>query len=190
MGQADRLEVTNLLQQASAGSREASDLLLAALYSELRKLAKARMAREKPELTLNPTGLVHEAYIRLIGDPGASWENRRHFFMAAAETMRRILVERARKYARIRHGGRLRRTDLDELVAVPTTDVEEFLDLDRALTRLEEFDEKLSAVVKLRYFSGLSIEETAETLGLSVRSVNRFWKSAKIWLKRELSEGA
>ncbi len=179
--------VTRLLAEANAGSAEAADELLPLVYDELRRLARLKLARERPGQTLPPTALVHEAYLRLVGDPEARFSGRGHFFAAAAEAMRRILVERARRRARQRHGGEWARTTLSEDSAVVPPRPEELLALDDALTRLEGQDRDMGAVVKLRYFAGLTVPETAEALGLSPRSVNRLWSGARAWLYREMT---
>ncbi len=179
-------EVTRLLREAAGGSREAADLLLPRVYAELRRLAGSKMSREKPGQTLQPTALVHEAYLRLVKDDDARWQNRAHFFAAAAEAMRRILIERARRYARLKHGGEQRRVPLDEGLPDATTDPEELLNLDRCLSRLEQRDAQMGQVVKLRYFAGLTIEETAGVLAVSPRQVNRAWTAARAWLRREM----
>lgn len=182
-------EITELLLSANAGNKQASEELLPLVYAELRKLAHARMAREKPGQTLQATGLVHEAYLRLVGNADVAWDGRGHFFAAAAESMRRILIERARRKSREKHGGALRRTTMRTDVASFDDNDEELLDLDRALTDLESRDEQMADIVKLRYFAGLSIDETAAALDLSARTVNRGWVAARAWLKNELSNG-
>ena len=179
-------EVTRLLERVGKGERAASEELLPLLYDELRKLARSRLARERPGVTLQPTALVHEAYLRLVGDAGATWEHRGHFFAAAAEAMRRILIERARRAARVRHGGELRRATLPEDLESGAPAAEDLLAVDEALARLERKDERMAQVVKLRYFADLSVEETAEATGLSVRTVTRLWTAARAWLAREL----
>ena len=158
------------------------------VYDELRRLARQRMARERPGQTLQPTALVHEAYMRLGGDDTPRWENRGHFFAAAAESMRRILVERARRYSRDKHGAGQRRITLDEGAAEWEERAPEVLAVDQVLERLEERDPAMARVVKLRYFVGLTVPETAEALDLSPRSVNRLWTAARAWLFRELGE--
>lgn len=182
-------QITLLLQQAELGSKLA-DELLPLIYAELRTLARARIARERPGQTLQATALVHEAYLRLLGDD-VSWDSRGHFFAAAAEAMRRILIEQARRKARIRHGGDQRRTGTPpEEIGIDGYDADDMLDLDEALTRLEALDETMASVVKLRYFAGLKVEETANALNLSPRAVNRHWTAARAWLTNELSAGA
>jgi RNA polymerase sigma factor (TIGR02999 family) len=181
--------VTRLLQQIDGGDPRASEELLPLVYQELRRLARARMARERPGLTLTPTALVHEAYLRLVGDQDLGWENRGHFFAAAAEAMRRILIERARHYARRRHGGGQQRISLAEghlpVEAVP----EEVLALDESIQRLGERDEEMAAVVRLRFFAGLTVPETAAALGVSPSTVDRQWTAARAWLQREMTRG-
>ena len=165
-----------------------TDELIQLVYAELRALARAWIAREPPGHTLPPTALVHEAYLRLVNDPGLQWENRRHFFGAAAEAMRRILIERARRVSRRKRGGGQTRVTLEE-EATPAAapDADQVLAVDEALQGLESLDAGMAQVVKLRYFGGLTVEETARALNLSPRSVNRNWTAARAWLKRELS---
>jgi RNA polymerase sigma factor (TIGR02999 family) len=184
-------DLTGILQAIEQGEPHAAEQLLPLVYDELRQLAAARLAREKPGQTLQPTALVHEAYLRLVGtDPKQPWESRGHFFAAAAEAMRRILVEQARRKGRIRHGGGLRRADLpDEEVAAPSAD-EQVLLLDEALTRLAAARPQAAELVKLRFFSGLTIEETASWLGLSPRTARRLWVFARAWLRREMEQSA
>ena len=179
--------MTDLLDRVRAGEARAAEDLLPIVYGELRKLARARLARERPGQTLQATALVHEAYLRLVGDADASWENRGHFFAAAAEAMRRILIERARRYAAEKHGGGQNRVTLSEDVASTIGSAEELLALDLALTRLERRDAQMASVVKLRYFAGLEIDETAHALGTSSRTVNRLWTAARAWLMQELT---
>jgi RNA polymerase sigma factor (TIGR02999 family) len=181
-------EVTRILATIEQGNPNAAERLFPLVYDELRKLAGRRLAHEKPGQTLQATALVHEAYLRLVGneDP-ADWSSRGHFFAAAAEAMRRILVENARRKRRLRHGGGRRRIDLDGLDAgdEPSDDL---LALDEALDRLATEEPVVAAVVMLRYFAGLTIEETAAALGISVRTANRHWAFAKAWLYRQLNE--
>lgn len=178
--------VTQLLARVSDGDPSATEALFPLVYEELRRLARSRMARERPGQTLTPTALVHETYLRLVGEDELPWQNRRHFFGAAGEAMRRILVERARAKGREKRGGAWRRTTLDHEVAragaadEPRTP--DILALDEALRRLEEIDAEMSTVVKLRYFAGLTIAETAKALETSVATVNRQWAAAKAWL--------
>jgi RNA polymerase sigma factor (TIGR02999 family) len=182
--------VTRLLRRIEAGDRQATEELLPVVYQELRKLARSRMARERPGQTLTPTALVHEAYLRLVKDETLGWDNRGHFFAAAAEAMRRILIERARRYASRRHGGGQERVTLGDAASPESIPPEELLALDEALTRLEAKDRAMADVVKLRFFSGLTVPETAAALGLSVATVNRHWAAARAWLQREITRRA
>jgi RNA polymerase sigma factor (TIGR02999 family) len=187
MAASDTGHVTRLLRQIEQGDRQAAEELLPLVYHELRRLARSRMARERPGQTLTPTALVHEAYLRLVKDESLGWDNRGHFFAAAAEAMRRILIERARRYAARKHGGGQERVTLDETASPMSAPLEDLLALDAALTRLEAKDKAMADVVKLRYFSGLTVPETASALGLSVATVNRHWAAARAWLQREMS---
>ncbi len=180
--------VTQLLEQITGGDKLASDELLPLVYNELRSLARSRMAKEQPGQTLQATALVHEAYIRLIGEHEVGWDSRGHFFAAASEAMRRILIDRARKKARLKHGGLQLRVTLDDMLAGKEPQDAELLALDEALSRLEAHDETMAQVVKMRFFVGFSIEETASALGVSQRSVNRLWTAARVWLLDDLLE--
>ncbi len=183
-----RHEVTRVFADLAAGDRAASARLLPLVYDELRELAKQRLANEPPGLTLQATALVHEAWLRLVGDGNATWETRGHFFGAAAEAMRRILVERARRYRAAKHGGGRRRESLDDSRIPAARDPDDrLLALDEALSSLEQQDRLRSDVVKLRYFAGLTIEQTAGALGISTASVERYWTFAKAWLRSEMS---
>jgi len=177
-------EVTRLLEAAAAGEPHAADQLLPLVYGELRSLAAARMAAERPGQTLDATALVHEAYLRLVGDVAQpqDWNGRGHFFAAAAEAMRRILVETARRKGRARHGGDRRRVDLDQLSVAGEGPAEDLLALDDALNRLEAEEPAVAAVVKLRYFAGLTADQAAEVLKISKRTADRHWAYAKAWL--------
>jgi RNA polymerase sigma factor (TIGR02999 family) len=177
-------EVTRLLNAAGNGDEQAGTKLLPLVYSELRRLAAAKMAREQPGLTLQPTALVHEAWLRL-GD--GAFENRAHFFGAAAEAMRRILVERARRKRREKRGGGAEHLDVDEIeIAAPSANDDELLAVHEALDRLAVHDPRKAELVKLRYFAGLSFEETADVLGISVPTANRDWAYARAWLHQEI----
>lgn len=183
--------VTDTLRRVRAGDRRAAADLLPLVYDELRKLARSRLARETPGQTLQPTALVHEAYLRLVGDEDSGWDNKGHFFAAAAEAMRRILIERARRYAALRHGaGELQVTLHDDISVAVEQDADQLLAVDQALSRLEALDEQMATVVKLRYFAGLDVDETAQALGISTRSVNRQWTAARAWLARALGAGS
>lgn len=179
-------DVTALIDAAARGDVGASDQLLPLVYDELRNLAHARMRRERPGQTLQATALVHEAYLRLVGD-NVEWANRRHFFAAAAETMRRIMIERARYYAAAKHGGELRRTDFENLELPGSADVSQLVEWDELLDQLAEKDEPMANVVKLRFFAGFSVAETAAALDLSPRTVNRHWTGAQAWLRLQLT---
>jgi RNA polymerase sigma factor (TIGR02999 family) len=185
-------EVTRILSAVEQGEPQAAEQLLPLVYDELRRLAAQRLAQEKPGQTLQPTALVHEAYLRLVDtDLVRRWDSRGHFFAAAAEAMRRILVERARRRRRIRHGGGLRRLDLSETeVAVGPTDDEQILRLDGALYRLAAVRPQAAELVKLRFFSGLSAEEAAPMVGLSSRTARRLWAFARAWLRRDMERSA
>jgi RNA polymerase sigma factor (TIGR02999 family) len=175
-------DVTRLLDAAAAGDPQAAGAILPLVYDELRKLAAARMARETPGNTLDATGLVHEAYMRLIGDQ--KFDHRGHFFAAAAEAMRRILVEAARKRGRLKRGGGQGRVELEGLAGAEAGG--DLVDLDDALNKLESEQPEVAAVVKLRYFAGLTTEQAAEALGISLRTANRHWSYAKAWLFQQL----
>ena len=178
-------EVTRLLDAIGQGDAQASDELLPLVYDELRSLARRRLAVEKPGQTLQPTALVHEAYLRLVGPGGApGWNGRGHFFAAAAEAMRRILVENARRNGRIRHGGQLRRVELTEFPA--GTDDGTLLALDEALTQLEAEDPVAARVVAMHHFAGLSYDEIARVLDLTVYRVRQKWAYARAWLREAL----
>jgi RNA polymerase sigma factor (TIGR02999 family) len=182
-------EVTQVLRAAQSGDTAAAARLLPLVYAELRNLAHARMARLPPNQTLQPTALVHEAYLRLVGKAGLRLEGRRQFFFAAARAMRDILVEHARAKAGPRRGGR-RQVKLDEAIAVIEPPSQEVLALHEALNELEQEDPLKAQIVNLRYFAGMNIKETAEVLGLSERTVHRHWRFIKAWLKSRLGEGS
>ncbi len=179
--------VTELLARVQAGEAHAVDELLPLVYAELRRLARGRLKRERSGTGHQPTSLVHEAYLRLVGSRQDQWEGRAHFFAAAAEAMRRILIERARHRAAEKYGGGRRRVSLDESALSDEPHSVELMALDQALERLEKRDPEMGNVVKLRYFAGLTIPETGDALNLSPRTVNRQWTAAKAWLRREMS---
>jgi RNA polymerase sigma factor (TIGR02999 family) len=185
-------DVTRLLDAAAAGDRRAAADLLPLVYGELRRLAAARMAAESPNHTLDATALVHEAYLRLVGPADDDrWDSRGHFFAAAAEAMRRVLVEAARRKQADRHGGGRARVALEAVdgVAGPGEPHDRLVSLDSALTRLGREEPQVAAVVNLRYFAGLTVEQAAAALRVSVRTANRHWAYAKAWLYRELGQG-
>lgn len=180
--------ITCVLQAVAAGDPAAAEALLPLVYEKLRKLARSRMAREGAGQTLQPTALVHEAYIRVVGDTDPGWNSRRHFFAAAAEAMRRILVEQARRKARLKRGGIRERVDLEEVeltIEPPSLDV---LRVDEVLENLEAADPRKRELVNLRFFARLSNEETAAALGISVWAVERKWRFIRAWLQQELKE--
>jgi RNA polymerase sigma factor (TIGR02999 family) len=182
-------DVTHLLDAAAAGDRQAAGDLLPLVYDELRKLAAVRMAAEPSEQTLQPTALVHEAYLRLIGPADENrWENRGHFFAAAAEAMRRILVEAARRKKRQKHGGDHTRVELDGIPASDQDLRHDLVALDAALTRLAMDDPQAARLVELRHFAGLTVTESAQALGISPRTGDRLWAFARAWLHRKLTE--
>jgi RNA polymerase sigma factor (TIGR02999 family) len=182
-------DVTSILNGIDQGDARAAERLLPLVYDELRRLAAQRLAQEKPGQTLEPTALVHEAYLRLVGQSEERhWNGRNHFFAAAAEAMRRILVENARRKQRPKHGGRLRRIDADlNLVAAPAPLVD-LLALDEALTRLAQEAPARAELVKLRFFAGLTVSQAAEVLGISLATAERYWTYARTWLYAELSD--
>ncbi len=175
-------------QDTNADGPDTAGQLLPLVYAELRELARRKMLNEPVGHTLQTTDLVHEAYVRLAASD-VKWDNRRHFFGAAAEAMRRILIERARKYARPKHGGGRQRVDLDRAEIEAPGVGDDVLAIDDALKRLEQHDPDRSAVVSLRYFAGLTIEQTAEVLGISPATVSDHWTYARAWLYREISGG-
>ena len=181
-------EVTHILSAIEQGDPSAAEQLLPLVYEELRKLAADRLAHEKPGQTLQATALVHEAYLRLVETEKVQhWNSRGHFFAAAAEAMRRILVDQARRKRRPKHGGDRQRIELDEAAA--TVDPrEDLLALDDALTRLAAQEPAKAELVKLRHFAGLSLEESAAVLGVSLATAKRYWATARAWLFAELSE--
>jgi RNA polymerase sigma factor (TIGR02999 family) len=181
-------EVTKLLEAAERGDRQAAAELLPLVYDELRRLAAARLARESPGQSLNATALVHEAYLRLIGDQ--KFDGRGHFFAAAAEAIRRILVEQARRRQAAKRGGQGQRADLDpDRLAAPAPD-DELLALHEALDRLAEHHPEKAELIKLRYFAGLTADQAAEALGISPSTADRHWNYARAWLRRAMSRGS
>ncbi len=180
-------DVTRILLAIEQGEPHAADQLLPLVYDELRRLAAAKMAREKPGQTLQPTALVHEAYLRLVdGEQAQHWNSRGHFFAAAAEAMRRILIERARTKAREKHGGDWKRVDFEELDVTTSVSPDQLVALDDALARLTSLDQIAGELVKLRYFAGLALDEAAAALGVSTATAYRHWAYARAWLCSEL----
>jgi RNA polymerase sigma factor (TIGR02999 family) len=179
-------DVTHILRAIESGEPKAADELLPLVYDELRKLAAHRMSHEPPGNTLQPTALVHEAWLRLVASDQQTWQNRGHFFGAAAEAMRRILIESARRKRALRHGGNQQRLDIDKLeIAAPTPD-EELLAISDALEKFSTLDEDKAKLVKLRYFAGLTIEEAAPILGISRATAKRWWTYARAWLYQQV----
>ncbi len=182
-------EITQLLVAWSNGDEQALTSLMPMVYEELRRLASRHLGRERAGHTLQTTALVHEAYLRLIDQKEVQWQNRAHFFAIAAQMMRRILVDYARARRFDKRGGGARQVSLDEALMVSDERAADVVALDEALRSLAEFDERKSKMVELRFFGGLSIEETAEVLGVSPGTVMRDWTLAKAWLQREISKG-
>jgi RNA polymerase sigma factor (TIGR02999 family) len=183
----DMNEVTRILQQIERGDPHAAHELLPLVYDELRKLAALRMVQERPGQTLQATALVHEAYLRLVGTEGPGWNSRGHFFAAAAEAMRRILIERARRIRAARRGGGQNRVDLEPAELAAPERSEDLLALDEALEQLAIKDARKAELVKLRYFAGLTMEQAAEALGISTATAHRDWNYARAWLHRSIT---
>lgn len=180
-------EFTLVLQKIDRGEPSAAERLLPLVYDELRRLAAAKMAHEAPDLTLQPTALVHEAWLRLGGEAQPLWENRGHFFAAAAEAMRRILIDHARKRRAQRHGGGQKRVHVEDFALVPEVDHDDLLlAIDEALAKLAARDPQKAELVKLRYFAGLNHAETAQSLGISEITAKRWWAYSRAWLYDEL----
>src|SRR5438270_5317613 len=183
-------EVTQILHAIAEGHPDAASQLLPLVYDELRQLAAQKLARETPGQTLQPTALVHEAYLRLVGeDEEQHWDSRGHFFAAAAEAMRRILVEIARHKASLKRGGDRDRVDVAESLLAAPEPREDLVALDAALTKLAQTDQQAAELVQLRYFAGLPLREIAEILGISPRTADRLWAFAKAWLHEEIVGG-
>jgi RNA polymerase sigma factor (TIGR02999 family) len=182
-------DVTRILNAIEGGDTRAVDKLFPAVYDELRQLAAQRMSRETPGQTLQATALVHEAYLRLVSAEGQNWRSRTHFFAAAAEAMRRILIENARRKHSLKRGARQRKAKLNESTPAFGLPSEEILALDEALTRLAEHEPAVAELVKLRFFAGLTLGQAAELLGMSRRTATRHWTFARTWLYRQVAEG-
>lgn len=180
-------DVTLILNALERGDEEAIDRLLPAVYQELRQLADHKLSRERPDHTLQATALVHEAYLRLAGSQGQSWRSRTYFFGAAAEAMRRILIESARRKQRLKHGGARIRVELMDGEIASGGCSEDLISLDEALTELAENDPKKAELVKLRYFAGLTIEQAAQLLNISTATAKRQWTYARAWLYGKIS---
>lgn len=181
-------DVTRILNAMEQGDAKEADNLLPLVYEELRRLAAHKMSREAPGQTLQATALVHEAYIRLVGSQTRNWKGRTHFFTAAAEAMRRILIERARRRKRLKRGGDHHRVDLEQAALAFEASPDSLIALDEALKKLAETDGLKAHLVKLRYFAGLTLKQAAETLDLSERTAKRHWTYARAWLYRQITE--
>jgi len=178
--------ITNFLDQLSSGDDQSADRLLDIVYAELRMLAMAKLAKEAPGHTLQPTALVHEAWMRLVGDERRDWKSRRYFFGACAEAMRRILVESARKKGRLKHGGDREQVELEDLAQEEPLSTVDLLALDEALAKLAAEDEAKAELVKLRFFAGLTLDQVALTLGISPATADRHWAYARAFLYHEI----
>ena len=178
-------QVTRVLERVRGGELSAASELLPLVYDELRRLAAAKMAHERPDQTLQPTALVHEAWLRLVGNEEQKWNGRAHFFGAAAEAMRRILIENARRKAAARHGGGQARLDINQIDIATTAPDDELLAVSDALEKFAVHDSQMAELVKLRYFVGLTTEHAAEVLGISVRTGERWWSYSRAWLYQE-----
>jgi RNA polymerase sigma factor (TIGR02999 family) len=183
-------DVTQILQEVSGGDKDAPARLMPLVYDELRRLADYYLRQERPDHTLQPTALVHEAYLKLVDQTRVDWQNRAHFFGVAAQLMRRILVDHARRHRASKRGGLQQKMALDEAVDYSQPRDVDLLALDEALNALAQLDERQSRIVELRFFGGLTIEETAEALGVSPATVKVDWSMAKAWLRREIGRGS
>lgn len=179
-------DVTQLLHAMDRGNSDAAEELLPLVYEELRRLAAIRMAKEKPGQTLQATALVHEAWLKLVGDDPAPWSGRNHFFKAASEAMRRILISNARRKKREKHGGKLERVPLDQVEVASDADPDTLLMVAEALDKLEQQDPVKAELVKMRFMAGFSNAEAAEALGLSIPTVKRYWAFARAWMFEEI----
>jgi len=182
-------EVTQLLAAWGKGDRSALDKLLPLVHTELRRIAQRQMSQERPGHTLQATALVNEAYLKLAGQQGFDWQNRAHFFAVCAQVMRHILIDHARAHARDKRGGGAVKVSLNDALVVAEDQASHFIALDEALRRLESLDPQKGKIVELRYFGGLSVEEAAEVMNISPRTVRREWQRAKAWLYRMMTEG-
>ena len=187
MSDTDQQRITAILQDPQVGN-DLPEQLLPLVYNELRRLARAKMAQAPPGQTLQPTALVHEAYMKLFGNVEVRWESRGHFFGAAANAMRQILVNRAKRKQTEKHGGKLQRTDFNEDLLAVEPPAEKLLAIDESLQNLEKMDARLGKVVMLRYFAGLTISDIAKALDMSATTVKRDWEFARTWLQREMSK--
>ena len=190
MAQTIPADVTQLLAQWSGGGREALDELIPLVYDELRRMAHGQMAREREGHTMQATALVNEVYLKLKRERGSTWENRAQFFAVAAQMMRRILVDYARQHASAKRGGGAQQVALDDAMLVSKDNASETLAIDEALQKLEQLDKRKSQVAVMRFFAGLTVEETAEALAVSIETVARDWRFARAWLRNELGAAA
>lgn len=190
MTQSSSSDVTLLLKRLSDGDQDALAQLVPLIYDELHRLAGFHLQRERLNHTLQTTGLVHEAYLRLVDQKEVQWKNRGHFFAVAAQAMRRVLVDYARRHRALKRGSSLTKISLDEAIAISNEDVHHVLLLDELLTRLSSIDPEDSRIVELRFFGGLTVEETAEAMRISPATVKREWSVARAWLLRELSRSS
>ena len=188
MTQPSSSDVTLLLKRLSEGDQDALTQLIPLIYDELHRLAAFHLQRERVDHTVQTTALVHETYLRLVGQKEAHWKNRGHFFAVAAQVMRRVLVDYARRHQALKRGGSLPRISLDEAVAVSNEQMHQMLVIDELLTRLAAVDPQECRIVELRFFGGLTVEETAEVMGISPATVKREWSVAKAWLLRETTK--
>lgn len=182
-------EVTRLLAEIKSGNRQAESDLIPLVYDELRRLAHHYMRSERADHTLQATAVVHEAYLRLVKQRNVTWESKAHFFAVAASLMRRILCDYARRHSRSKRAGDREAVPLEEALVFSEEKSEEMIDVDRALTRLAERDQRQSQIVELLIFAGFTVEETADVLDVSPRTVKRNWKAARLWLHREITKG-
>lgn len=182
-------DVTQIMNAIDQGDAGATDKLLPLVYQELRRLANHKLSQERPGQTLQPTALVHEAYIRLVGSEAQDWRSKTHFFSAAAEAMRRILIENARRKGRLKRGGGRHRVKLDDVNVVFEEALDSLIALDDALAKFANIDEAKSELVKLRYFAGLTLEQASDVLGISQTTAKRHWAYARAWLYREIASG-
>jgi RNA polymerase sigma factor (TIGR02999 family) len=182
-------DVTHILVGIEEGDSRAVDKLLPAVYQELRLMAAQKLSHEGPGRTLQPTALVHEAYLRLVGTDSGTWKSRTHFFAAAAEAMRRILIENARRKRRLKRGGNQQKISMDEALVLIDSPSEDVIAVDEALARLAEEEPTIAELVKLRFFGGLTVEQAGEVLGISRRTATRHWTFARAWLYEQLARG-
>ncbi|HMP83083.1 MAG TPA: ECF-type sigma factor [Verrucomicrobiota bacterium] len=181
-------DITLMLQAVARGERQASSDLLPLVYEELRRLAAARMTHEQPGQTLQPTAIVHEAWLRLVGDGDRNWENRAHFFAAAAEAMRPILIENARRKSRLKRGGGMQRLDIEDVDLEAASPDDKVLLIDEAIVQLEAEDPEKARIVVMKFFGGMTNQEVAASLGVTERTVERQWAYARAWLFRKIRE--